>query len=176
MIDNHIVIEKAIGRIADAYCLDLMTVRKAIFDSRNPPDLEKMVDEGIFCFRGPNNEVRYDNASICLSNKILANREVAKALLPEVCSRIMNWDKEDVNVLLADLKKAVSIMELNPDDYPGLASCGLDIEHLPSEKIPSDIEGRFRVWAMDKKGMCLVGIDANRVMHADDIRKSAEQA
>ncbi|MDW7732407.1 MAG: hypothetical protein SCH66_08260 [Methanolobus sp.] len=176
MIDNSVVIEKAINRIAGAYELDVATVRKAIFDSENPPDLEKMVDEGIFCFRGPNNEVRYDNASICLSNKILANKEVAKALLPEVCSRIRNWGKEDVNALLADLKKAVSIMELNPDDYPGLASCGLDIENLPSEKIPGDIEGKYRVWAMDKKGMCLVGIDANKVMHVDDIRKSLEQA
>ena len=170
-MDHDIVIEKAIERIAEAYSFDVVFVRKAIYGSDKPLDLEKMVGEGIFCFRGPNNEIRYDNASICLSNKILSNTGVAKALLPEVCARIRDWDKEEINVLLADLKKAISIMELNPDDLPGFASCGMDIENLPSEKIPEDLEGKFRIWAMDKKGMCLIGIDANKVMHVDDIRK-----
>ncbi|MBN2109559.1 MAG: hypothetical protein JW705_00515 [Methanosarcinaceae archaeon] len=174
-MDNNVVIEKAIERIAKNYGFDVQTVRKAIIGADDPLDLERMVDEGIFCFRGPDDEIRYDNASICLSNRILSSVQVARILLPGICARIRNWNREDLNVLLADLKKAVSIMELNPDAYPGLASCGLDIEALPSEKVPEDIEGRYRVWAMDKKGMCLVGIDADKVMHVDEIRKTLEQ-
>ncbi|WP_406657856.1 hypothetical protein V7O62_04675 [Methanolobus sp. ZRKC2] len=175
-MDDNIVIEKAIKRIAEAYCFDIGTVRNAIYESKDSLDLKKMVSEGIFCFRGPNNEIRYDNASICLSNKILANTDVAKVLLPEICARIRHWDKEDINVLFADMKKAISIMELNPDDFPGFDSCGLDINSLPSEKIPLDIEAKHRIWAMDKKNMCLVGIDANKIMHVDDIRKLPDQA
>jgi hypothetical protein len=63
-------------------------------------------------------------------------------------------------------------MELNPDLYPGFASCGLDIEKIPSEKIPGDIGDRCRVWAMDKQGMCLAGEDADRVISVHEIRKS----
>lgn len=152
--------------------MDISVIRNAIYELGEPLDLVKMVEEGIFCFRGPDDEVRYDNASICLSNKILANRDVADAILSVIHSRIRNWDREDANALLSDLKKAISIMELNPDDYPGFASCGLDIEKIPSEKVPGDIEGRCRVWAVDKQGMCLVGEDADRVRSVNEIRKS----
>lgn len=147
-------------------------IRNAIYELGEPLDLVKMVEEGIFCFRGPDDEVRYDNASICLSNKILTNRDVADAILKVIYSRIRNWDREDVNVLLSDLKKAISIMELNPDDYPGFASCGLDIEKIPSENVPGDIEDRCHVWAMDKQGMCLVGADADRIRSVYELRNT----
>ncbi|MDK2826386.1 hypothetical protein SAMN04488589_0386 [Methanolobus vulcani] len=173
MIDNGIVIEKAIWRIADEYGFDVRTVEDAINFSEVPLDLEKLVGEGIFCFRGPSENVKYDNASICLSNKILANKGVAQILIPLICNRIRNWDHEDIEVLLSDLKKVITIMELNPDDYPGLQKCSIDPKDLPSEKIPDDIKEKCQVWAMDKKGMCLVGIDANKLMHIDDIRKAA---
>jgi hypothetical protein len=129
-----------------------------------------MVDEGIYCFRGPDDEVRYENASLCLSNKMLANPGVAKALLPVICSRVMQWDREDVNELLLLIRQAVSIMELNPDCYTD--SCFIDINSLPSEDVPEDIVSKCRIWAMDKRGMCLVGVDADQVMHVDDMRKS----
>ncbi len=169
MIDNGVVIEKAIRRIADDYDLDIVTVENAIKNSDTPLDLDEMVSEGIFCFRGPNDNVKYDNASICLSSKILSNPGVAKSIISVICDRIRKWDHEDINVLLSLLKKVITIMELNPDAYPGLRSCSIDPEELPSEKIPEDIEDRC--WAMDKKGMCLVGIDANRIVHIDDIRR-----
>lgn len=175
-MDYSIIIEKAISRIASTYDLGIPLVREAIYGSEKPLDLEKMIDEGIFCFRGPDDNIRSDNASICLSGKILADRDVAGALLPVLCSRVMNWDREDIHVLCSDLKRIVSIMEFNPDGYPDVPSCELDISNLPSEKIPGDLRDRGDIWAMDKKGMCLVGIDANRVMHVDDIRKSASGA
>ncbi len=133
-----------------------------------------MVSEGIFCFRGPNDDVKHDNASICLSHKILANTGVAKILIPIMCERIRKWDHEDINVLFSYLQKIVTIMELNPDEYPGLQSCSITPAELPSEKIPEDIGDRYCVWSMDKNGMCLVGIDANRLIHIDDIRKEQE--
>jgi hypothetical protein len=170
MIDYGIVIEKAIWKIADEYGFDVRTVEDAINFSEVPLDLEKLISEGIFCFRGPNDDVKYDNASVCLSGKILANPGVAKILIPIICERIRNWDHEDITVLLSDLKKVIAIMELNPDEYPGLQECSIKPENLPGEKIPDDVKGKCHVWSMDKKGMCLVGIDANKLMHIDEIR------
>jgi hypothetical protein len=172
MIDHGIVIEKAIWKIADEYDIDIEVVENAINFSEESLDLNTLVTEGIFCFRGPNDNVKYDNASICLSNKILSNIGVAKVLISLMCERIRKWDHEDINVLLSLLKKVVTIMELNPDEYPGLQACSINPAELPSEKIPEDIDDNYYVWAMDKKGMCLVGIDANRLMHIDDIRKN----
>jgi hypothetical protein len=176
MIDNGIVIEKAIKRIADDYDFDIATVESAINRSEKPMDLNAMVSEGIFCFRGPNDNVKYDNASICLANKILSNAGVAKTLLPLICFRIRMWDREDIHELLSLLKKIVTIMELNPDEYPGLKACSIDLGELPSEKIPEDIGKSCHIWAMDKKGMCLVGTDANRLTHIDDIRKKEDES
>lgn len=171
MIDHGIVIEKAIRRIADEYDLDVEAVENAITFSEKPLDLDTLVGEGIFCFRGPNDNVKYDNASICLSNKILANTGVAKNTLSILCERIKQWDHGNIDDLLSLLKRTVTIMELNPDEYPGLRSCSIDPEKLPSEEIPFDIAGRYQIWAMDKKGMCLVGTDANKVIHINDIRQ-----
>ncbi|WP_242492656.1 hypothetical protein [Methanolobus psychrotolerans] len=174
MIDNGIIIEKAIRRIADEYGFDIGTVENALIFSDESLDIDAMVSEGIFCFRGPNDNVKYDNASICVSNKILSNTKVAKTLIPLIGERIRKWDHEDISVLLSLLKKVVTIMELNPDEYPCLQACSINPAELPSEKIPKDIGERYCIWAMDKKGMCLVGIDANRMMHIDDIRKNPE--
>jgi len=171
LIDNSIVIEKAIMKIADEYDLDIGVVKNAISDSENPLDLDIMVSEGIYCFRGPNEDVKHDNASICLSHKILANTGVGKTLIPLICERVRNWDHEDINVLFSLLQKIVTIMEQNPEEYQGLQACSISPAELPSEEIPEVIADGHYVWAMDKKGMCLVGIDANRLIHIDDLRK-----
>ena len=134
MIDNGIVIEKAIKRIAEEYGIDIETVEKAIYTSEVALDLEKMVSEGIFCFRGPSEDVKYGNAALCLSNKILANTGVARVLIPLICERIRSWNHEDIEVLLSDLKKVITVMELNPDEYPGLQKCSIDPKDLPGEK------------------------------------------
>ncbi len=173
-MDTGLLIEKAIKKIATVYGFDVADIEKAISGSVCPPDLSKLVDEGIYCFRGPDDEVKYENASLCLSNKILANTGVAAALLPVIFSKVRQWDREDVNELLFFLRQAVSIMELNPDSYAGQISCCIDMNNLPSEDIPADLRGKYRIWAMDKKGMCLVGIDADKIMHVDDIRKSVK--
>ncbi len=171
-MDAGILIEGAIKKIADIYDLEITYVKKAISDSEYPLDLPKMVDEGEYCFRGLDDEIRYENASICLSNKILANPGVAKILLAVICSRIDQWDREDIHELLSLLRQAIDIMELNPDCYIGLSSCCIDINNLPSEDVPADLGGKCRIWAMDKNGMCLVGIDADKIMHLDDLRNS----
>jgi hypothetical protein len=171
-MDADLLIRKAIKKIADVYNFDVADVEKAVSGSECPPDLPKMVDEGIYCFRGPDDEVRYENASVCLSNNILANPGVARILLPVICSRVRQWNREDIHELLFLLRQAISIMELNPDSYTGQSSCCISINSIPSEDIPADLRGKYSIWAMDKKGMCLVGVDADQVMHADDIRRS----
>ncbi|MGB3908080.1 MAG: hypothetical protein WBL02_06570 [Methanomethylovorans sp.] len=167
-MDKCMVIDKAIKRIANDYDLTVDIVMKAIEGSRFPLDFDRMVEEGSFCFRGPDDESKADNASICLASKILANKGVQEHILPVICNRINAWDHENIEDLLSLLQKAISIMELNPDDHPQMKICGLDIEHLPSENIQA-IRPTCRIWAMDKKGMCLTGTDANEMVHIDDI-------
>ncbi|WP_406661138.1 hypothetical protein V7O66_01040 [Methanolobus sp. ZRKC3] len=169
-MDQNIVIEGAIKTIAEEYDFDVKIVRYAASNSEVPMDLVKMVDEGIYCFRGPNDNIRYGNASLCLSNKILRNSGVAKILLPLICDRINDWDRENIEDLLSLLKKSISIMELNPDTYPGFESCGIDPENFPTEKIPDGLSDKHKVWAMDKKGMCLVGDEADQLIHIDELR------
>jgi hypothetical protein len=170
-MDTGLLIEKAINKISNVYGFDVADIEKAISGSVCPQDLSKLVDEGIYCFRGPDDEVKYENASLCLSNKILATTGVATTLLPIIFSKVRQWDREDANELLFLLRQAVSIMELNPDSYAGQISCCIDMDNLPSEDIPADLIGKYGIWAMDKKGMCLVGVDADQIMHVDDIRK-----
>jgi uncharacterized protein YjeT (DUF2065 family) len=169
-VDQYIVIEGAIKTIAEEYDFDYEVVKNAISKSDPPMDLVKMVDEGIFCFMGPNDNIRYCNASICLSNKILRNAGVAQVLLPLMCDRIDNWDRENIQYLLQLLKKSISIMELNPDTYPGFDSCGIDPENLPTEAIPNDVASNHKIWAMDKKGMCLVGDEADQIISIEELR------
>lgn len=171
-MDQNIVIDGAIESIAEEYEFDVGEVKDAISNSEPSLDLVKMVDEGIYCFRGPNDNIRYCNASICLSNKILRNAGVAKSLLPIMCDRVENWDHENIEVFLSLLKKSISIMELNPDTFPGFDSCDIDPENLPTEKIPDDVSKVHKIWAMDKKGMCLVGDEADQIAHIDELRKS----
>lgn len=172
IMNKCMVTDKAIERIANDYDLSTYTVKKAIEGSRYPLDFDRMVEEGSFCFRGPDDESRVDNASICLASKILANKGVQEYVLPIVCNRIKAWDHQNIEDLLNLLRKMVSIMELNPEDHPPIEICGLDIDHLPSEDIPKNIRPGYRIWAIDKKGMCLVGNDANEVIHIDDIPRT----
>lgn len=170
MIMNEcMVIDKAIKRIANDYDLTTDIVKKAIEGSRYPLDFYRMVEEGSFCFRGPDDESRADNASICMASKILSNKGVQEYVLPIVCKRINEWDHEDIQDLLDLIRKTTTIMELNPEDHPPMETCGLDIDHLPSEELPKNIKPGYRIWAMDKKGMCLVGSDANEVIHIDNV-------
>lgn len=173
-MDQSIVIDGAIKAIAEEYDFDLEDVGDAISKSEPPLDLVKMVDEGIYCFRGPNDNIRYCNASICLSNKILRNGGVAKILLPIMCDRVEKWDHENIKVLLSLLKKSIAIMELNPDVYPGFDSCGIDPEKLPTEPIPDEFGGKQKIWAMDKKGMCLVGDEADEIISIDELRATLQ--
>ena len=168
-MDKCMVIGKAIERIANDYDLTIDTVKKAIDKSRFPLDFDRMVEEGSFCFRGPDDESKADNASICMASKILANKGVQEHILPIICKRIEAWDHENIEDLLDTIRKIISIMELNPEDHTLIETCVLDINNLPSEVIPKDMIPHYRIWAMDKKGMCLVGDDANKVVHIDNI-------
>ncbi len=168
-MDKCMVIDKAIKRIANDYDLTIDIVMEAIKGSRYPLDFDRMVEEGSFCFRGPDDESKADNASICLASKILSNKGVQEHILPIICNRIRTWDHEDIEELLNLLRKAVSIMELNPEDHPPMEACGLDIGHLPSEEIPGNICPDYRIWAIDKKGKCLVGNDADEVITIEHV-------
>ncbi len=101
--------------------------------------------------------------------KYLLKKEFKSIFCLIICKRIEAWDHENIEHLLDMIRKNISILELNPDDHTLIETCVLDINNLPSEVIPKDMIPHYRIWAMDKKGMCLVGDDANKVVHIDNI-------
>lgn len=81
----------------------------------------------------------------------LKNEKVIAALVES----IKGWDKEDIRDLREHLLDLVNLIgNRNIDEV------GIDISDLPSEEIPDEVDTAYPIWAMDKKGMCLVGDDA----------------
>lgn len=79
---------------------------------------------------------------------------------------IENWDHENVEDLrdmLAELKEANERNQFMVDE--------VDMADLPSEDIPDDIDTSYPVWAMDKRGFCLVGAAADVIEHVDTVRE-----
>ena len=74
--------------------------------------------------------------------------------------KVMKWDHEDVR----ELKRLMDIAEI---EY--------EMTDLPSEEIPDDVDTLYPIWAMDKKGYCLVGDGADQIEHIDEIREWYKQ-
>jgi hypothetical protein len=52
----------------------------------------------------------------------------------------------------------------------------IDMSSLPGcEMIPADIDASWPVWAMDNRGWCLVGDDAQGIAHIDEIREAQKK-
>lgn len=80
----------------------------------------------------------------------------------ELVEFIRTWDKENV-IELKDAIEAVFRMDENADQI-------IDMSDLPTEPIPDGLE-TYPIWAMDKKGYCLVGDAADSIEHISDIQE-----
>ena len=90
---------------------------------------------------------------------------------------IKAWDKEDVTdlrYLIDDLKIALNeeTFEVNSPQNCHIED-HIDTTSLPSEPVPDDVTS-YPVWAMDKKGHCLIGNSMNDVEHIAEIRHILE--
>lgn len=79
---------------------------------------------------------------------------------------IENWDHEsveDLRDMLAELKEANECNQFMVDE--------IDMSNLPSEQTPDDVDTSYPIWAMDKRGFCLVGAAADSIEHISEIRE-----
>ena len=112
------------------------------------------------------NDILEDMSAIELTNipgiyEIVAehfNNDVLDSWFRKQLDKVYAWDKEDIRRLKAIL-----------DDYC-ITSDDIDMCDLPSMPIPDDVDTLYPIWAMDKKGYCLVGDAADQIEHIDSIR------
>ena len=81
---------------------------------------------------------------------------------------IKSWDKKNIHELktmLDELSELIEQLETN---------CGveqyIDFSDLPSEEFDNNLAG-YPIWAMDKKGFCLVGTDLSDIESIEEIIK-----
>ena len=89
-------------------------------------------------------------------------------IIEDKVRKIKSWDKNNI----ADLKEMIDGLdiflgqiysELKTDNF-------LDTSDLPSENFDNNLAG-YPVWAMDKKGFCLVGAGLCEVQSIKDIKR-----
>jgi len=95
-------------------------------------------------------------------------------LLEYTSQKILAWDCEDIYVLrdtIVSFKEAAQAAydcgEVN--HIQTLWEYGVDISELPSIEIPEGVNTLYPLWAMDKRGMCLVGETLEEVAPLQEI-------
>ena len=100
--------------------------------------------------------------------------------IESILESIRSWDHENIR----DLREFLLELDEKMDDGRHSIYEYVDIGDLPSEEIPSDVDTGYPVWAMDKRGECLVGHDAfdhrvgrsnKTIEHIDEIRDVQSQ-
>lgn len=87
-----------------------------------------------------------------------------------IAREIRAWDTEDIYrlvELLARLDEIADRAERKAEDYVRMNS-------LPSAPIPEEVMG-YPVWAVDKRGMALVGPGADEVESVEEVRAACEE-
>lgn len=86
--------------------------------------------------------------------------------LDRLVGRIEIWDKQDV----CELRDMLNTLKNSCKEIPYYRpfSDRIDMSDLPTEEVPESLT-YYPVWAMDKEGRCLVGVDANDIEHAEEI-------
>lgn len=88
-----------------------------------------------------------------------------------VAREIRAWDTEDVArlvELLALLDDITDRADRRADDY-------VRMDSVPSAPIPEGIDTGYPVWAIDKRGMALVGPGADEVESVEEVRAVCEE-
>jgi len=88
-----------------------------------------------------------------------------------IAREIRAWDTEDIYrlmELLAKLDEIVDRAGRKAEDY-------VRMEALPSAPIPEGVDTAYPVWAVDKRGMALVGPGADEVESVEEVRAACEE-
>ena len=91
--------------------------------------------------------------------------------LENLINRVNTWNHEDIREL-KDVLDQIHEVLAEAGKAPRTADV-IDYSDLPTEPIPAGVE-TYPVWAMDKKGRCLVGDDATSIENLDDIYVMSE--
>jgi predicted Zn-ribbon and HTH transcriptional regulator len=90
-----------------------------------------------------------------------------------IAREIRAWDTEDIYRLVDLLKKLDEIVDradgrVEVQDY-------VRMDWLPSAPIPEGVDTDYPVWAVDKRGMALVGPGADEVESVEEVRAACEE-
>ncbi len=90
-----------------------------------------------------------------------------------IAREIRAWDTEDISRLVELLARLDEIVDradgrVEVQDY-------VRMEALPSAPIPEGVDTAYPVWAVDKRGMALVGPGADEVESVEEVRAACEE-
>ena len=90
-----------------------------------------------------------------------------------IAREVRAWDTEDVSRLVELLARLDEIVDradgrVEVQDY-------VRMEALPSAPIPEGVDTAYPVWAVDKRGMALVGPGADEVESVEEVRAACEE-
>jgi hypothetical protein len=99
--------------------------------------------------------------------------EVLDQVARIIAREIRAWDMEDISRLVELLAKLDEIVDLadgrvEMQDY-------VRMDSLPSAPIPEGVDTAYPVWAIDKRGMALVGLGADEVESVEEVRAACEE-
>ena len=88
-----------------------------------------------------------------------------------IAREIRAWDTEDIYRLVDLLKK----LDVIADRVGRKAEDYVRMDSLPSAPIPEGVDTAYPVWAVDKRGMALVGPGADEVESVEEVRAACEE-
>ena len=113
----------------------------------------------------------YDGALIALEGiDRAAYLEILNRAARIIAREIRAWDTEDISLLVDLLKK----LDVIADRVGRKAEDYVRMDSLPSAPIPEEVVG-YPVWAVDKRGMALVGPGADEVESVEEVRAACEE-
>ena len=88
-----------------------------------------------------------------------------------IAREVRAWDTEDISELVGLLTRLDAIgdrADRKAEDY-------VRMDSLPSAPIPEGVDTAYPVWAVDKRGMALVGPGADEVESVEEVRAACEE-
>ena len=88
-----------------------------------------------------------------------------------IAQEVRAWDTEDISELVGLLTRLDAIgdrADRKAEDY-------VRMDALPSAPIPEGVDVGYPVWAVDKRGMALVGPGADEVESVEEVRAACEE-
>jgi hypothetical protein len=117
-------------------------------------------------------EDEYDEALFSLEGiDRAAYLEILDRAARIIAREVRAWDTEDVSrlvELLTKLDETTDRADRKAEDY-------VRMDSLPSAPIPEGVDTGYPVWAVDKRGMALVGPGADEVESVDEVRAACEE-